>query len=53
MTAKDTFGTRDDGDGLVFCLYDAGGLVARATIPGGGGLPFLDQSDTTLKDRAD
>jgi hypothetical protein len=29
VTAKDTFGTPDDGDGLVFCLYDAGGLVAR------------------------
>lgn len=38
VTAKDTFGTPDDGDGLVFCLYDAGGLVAHATIPGGGGL---------------
>ena len=38
VTPKGTFGTPDEGNGFVFCTYDAGGLVARATIPGGGGL---------------
>ncbi len=36
ITPLAAFGDPPAGDGLVLCLYDAGGLRAHATIPGGG-----------------
>ena len=36
VTPRAAFGDPPAGDGLVLCVYDGGGLRARATIPGGG-----------------
>ena len=35
-TTLAAFGDPSAGDGFVLCIYDGGGLRARATIPGGG-----------------